>query len=621
MKIRMQSGPCPWSRAAMVLLGVALAAGLAWAAAADEEPAAMTMEREMVIDPTTGMEVPAPQYGGTLTAANDRDIANTDQSVGGLSAGYANSGVVEKLGIGNWGIDRSINPMSTEYLDITHYTGALAQSWEQPDPTTFIFTVRENARWHDKEPMNGRPLTASDIVFNFQRLSGTGPFEEPPPNTSRMPQLNFTRLEAIDDGTVYIEIDTPPLDALKVLIDDNFGFILPPEVIKANGDVADWRTLVGTGPFMLMDWVEAESLTFHKNPDYWGHDEKYPDNQLPYVDEVKVLIMPESATYIAALRAGRIDYIGHNMSTHLSTIDEADSLLRTNPELRANSYYFRSNQVFAMYVQDEPFDDIRVRQAMQMALDNETIAATLYKGQALATPQGVVGRALKDYVVPYEEWSPELQHAYSYDPDAAEALLDAAGYPRGDDGVRFKVPLQQSSTGPLQDYPAIAVEYWKAIGVEVVVDAVDGAEFVSRLDNGQLFGAVAGHLRHALLPARLAAVAGAGGEVEPRPVRRPGLQRPGHAGARGNQLRRVEGTGEAGRSLPGAAALVHVGSDRSQLQLQPAVGRRLQRRLLHGRVAEEPGVRPPVDRPGPEGRNGLLVHRSRAAEQGLGRPF
>ena len=141
-----------------------------------------------------------------------------------------------------------------------------------------------------------------------------------------------------------------------------------------------------------------------------------------------------------------------------------------------------------MYVQDKPFDDVRVRRAMQMALDNETIAATVYKGQAETTPQGVIGRALTGFVVPYEEWPQDLRQAYGYDPAAAEALLDEAGYPRGADGVRFKVPLQWSNASPLGDYQQIAIEYWKAIGVEVEVDAVDGAEFVSRLDNGQLFG-------------------------------------------------------------------------------------------------------------------------------------
>ena len=485
MRIRIRSGPRSCSRTIVALLGVALVAGGAWAAPASEDTAAV-MEREMVIDPTTGMEVPAPQYGGTLTAANDRQIANTDQSIGGLSAGFANSGVVEKLGIANWGIDRSINPLSTEYLDVSHYAGALAQSWEIPNDTTFMFTVRENARWHDKAPMNGRALTAEEIVFNFQRLSGTGPFEEPPPNSSLMPQLDFKTIEARGDQ-VYIELNTPRLDALQVFLDDNFGFILPPEVIKEKGDVSDWRTLVGTGPFMLIDWVDGDSLTFNKNPDYWGRDAKYPDNQLPYIDELRVLIMPETATYIAALRSGRVDYIGHNMSTHLSTIDEADSLLRTNPELRANKYYFRSNQVFALYVQDKPFDDVRVRRAMQMALDNETIAATVFKGQALSTPQGVIGRALTDYIVPFEEWPEELQHAYSYDPEAAEALLDEAGYPRGADGVRFKVPVQLQNNY-VNDYLPIAKEYWRAIGVEVVDELMDGAEFVSRLGAGQLFG-------------------------------------------------------------------------------------------------------------------------------------
>lgn len=114
--------------------------------------------------------------------------------------------------------------------------------------------------------------------------------------------------------------------------------------------------------------------------------------------------MPETATYIAALRSGRVDYIGHNMSTHLSTNDEADSLLRTNPELRANSYYFRSNQVFAMYVQDKPFDDIRVRRAMQMALDNKTIGCWTTRGTRAGTrprrrPPGDLGQSDWVYTV------------------------------------------------------------------------------------------------------------------------------------------------------------------------------------------------------------------------------
>ena len=62
----------------------------------------------------------------------------------------------------------------------------------------------------------------------------------------------------------------------------------PPEVIEEHGDVTDWRNLVGTGPFELTDWTEGSSITYSKNPGYWGYDEKYPENRLPYVDTLRL---------------------------------------------------------------------------------------------------------------------------------------------------------------------------------------------------------------------------------------------------------------------------------------------------------------------------------------------
>ena len=88
-------------------------------------------------------------------------------------------------------------------------------------------------------------------------------------------------------------------------------FIQGPEVIEQSGDAKDWRNLVGTGPLMQTDVVEGSSYTWDtKNPNYWGYDEKYPENRLPYVDELRFLLMPEVATRLAALRTGKIDFIG-----------------------------------------------------------------------------------------------------------------------------------------------------------------------------------------------------------------------------------------------------------------------------------------------------------------------
>ena len=454
-----------------VLAAVALAAG-GGSAAGDEGEAASG---------------PSPRYGGTLTAASATEIPNTDQAIGGAAAGAANSGVVEKLGIGNWAIDRNVNSLTNPYLDVDHYTGALAHYWEAVNGTTYRFSIRYGVTWHDKEPMNGRPLTAEDVVFNFQRLSGTGPFDEPSPSAGRFRQLAFKTLEA-RGNQVHVELAEPHPDALAIFLDDEHAFILPPEVIAAQGDVADWRNLVGTGPFQLGEWIAGASLSYLHNPGYWGSDEKYPEHRLPYVDELRIVVMPEPATRLAALRAGRVDYVGANLATALEWFDEAADLLRTNPELQAHRHHVRSDQVFAMYVQDEPFDDVRVRRAMQMALDNETIAAAVYQGHALTTPQGVIGRSLSGYIVPYEQWPADLQRAYGYDPAAAEELLDDAGYPRGADGVRFTVPLQWPAWDEIGEYQRMALEHWRAVGVRVEINVVPGRRWIALLGAGRLHG-------------------------------------------------------------------------------------------------------------------------------------
>ena len=69
--------------------------------------------------------------------------------------------------------------------------------------------------------------------------------------------------------------------------------------------------MVGTGPYMLTEWVEGSSISWDKNPDYWGYDEKYPQNRLPYIDEIRALVMPDEATRLAALRTAKVDYVGH----------------------------------------------------------------------------------------------------------------------------------------------------------------------------------------------------------------------------------------------------------------------------------------------------------------------
>ena len=457
------------SRFVSMALAFALAATVSFAAGeSDSAGAAAAAEKKYVTDPTNGIVYTAPEYGGSLTYGASWEPPNSDAMIGGIGAGSAASGVVEKLGIANWGIDRSVNNLANEFLLVDHFTSALAESWDVPDPQTYVFHLRQGVRWHDKAPMNGRELTADDVVYNLNRWRTSD-------QNTRLDELTYESITATDRYTVEIKLQDPPLDVLLVLIDDNIAFVNAPEVIDQHGDVADWRNLVGTGPFMMTEWVEGSSITWVKNPDYWGHDEKYPDNRLPYIDELVRLIMPDEATRVSAMRTGKIDYLAHNGHGQFYTVDPIDSLQRTNPELRVNAYYFRGGESAGFNVTQPPFDDIRVRQAIQMAIDLETINTTYYQGWMRPEPQGSI-QPFTGYSIPFAEWPEEVKQYYRYDPEAAEELLDEAGYPRGADGIRFKTAdtvLNPASIG----HHEIVQGYLAEIGVEVAIRQSDWPTF------------------------------------------------------------------------------------------------------------------------------------------------
>ena len=151
-----------------------------------------------------------------------------------------------------------------------------------------------------------------------------------------------------------------------------------------------------------------------------------------------------------------------------------DSLRENNPEIVLIPWWDRSETSFAMDATKPPFDDIRVRRAMQMALDLEGINRNYYKGTAMWQPQGIVGDGVPGYFTPFEEWSEEVKKGYMYDPAGAEALLDEAGYPRGADGTRFKTVLTQLDRFDL-GYTELAATYWAEIGVDAEINVGDAA--------------------------------------------------------------------------------------------------------------------------------------------------
>ena len=424
-------------------------------------------------DPTTGKVVSAPEYGGTLTYVSKADFSETD-AYSSLSTLYYTSTVTEKLSIVDWAIDKDTYPfigggLAPEFA----LRGALAESWETPDDKTIVLHIRQGVYWHDKAPVNGRELTAKDIEYNWQRLMGLGKFSEAGPTPAHRFSARFESVTATDDWTVVFKLEKPSLAGLSDILLNSRAAINSPEVIEEHGDVKDWRNLVGTGPFMLTDFTDDVSITWIKNPDYWGFDEKYPENRLPYVDETISLLMREEATRIAALRTGVLDALDNNWGSMITSIDAAERIKETNPELVFWPFSIRSETSGAYNTTKPPFDDIRLRHAMQMALDLETINSTFYKGYADWIPTGFIGPGLTEYFVPFEEWPEEVKQYYIYDPEGAEALLDAAGHPRGADGIRFKTTFEVWDFDDLGGFELFAA-YWREIGVDVEVIPLEG---------------------------------------------------------------------------------------------------------------------------------------------------
>ena len=121
----------------------------------------------------------------------------------------------------------------------------------------------------------------------------------------------LTSVTATGDYTVTMQFSTPNPEFVTENLEAPGAStsIENPEAVQQWGNLNDWHHAIGTGPFILTDYVSGSSATLVKNKDYWGHDQRYPQNPLPYVDKINYLVMPDPATALAAMRSGKIDIL------------------------------------------------------------------------------------------------------------------------------------------------------------------------------------------------------------------------------------------------------------------------------------------------------------------------
>jgi peptide/nickel transport system substrate-binding protein len=402
-----------------------------------------------------------PQYGGTLTMRMSGDPAGWDNYTRRSPSADIYQ---ERLGQTNRTLDPKINDFGTRFRPVEHMAGLYAESWEQPDLQTVIFHIRKGITWWDKYPANGRELIADDIAFHYNREYGLGGYGF----SKRSPYMTDTQFDpllsvtATDKYTVVAKTKTPNKDMLATMLDIYVtNNIECPDSVKLYGDLNDWKNAMGTGPFILKDYVSGSSIIYEKNTKYWGYDERYPENRLPYADMLKFLIITDNATAMAAVRTGKISII-ENMNWQ-----QAGDLKKTNPELLLTRRLADMNDL-DFRVDSKPFTDIRVRKAMQMAIDFPTIAKSYYGGNADPTPYGLVSSVLIGYYTPFDQWPADVKAGYTYDPAGAKKLLAEAGFPNG-----FKTNVVMPSSGYDIDLVQVAKAYFTDIGVDMEIKLMD----------------------------------------------------------------------------------------------------------------------------------------------------
>ena len=418
---------------------------------------------EMVRD-IKGRLVEKPRYGGGLTLYRTVDPPNWDP-YRHIDCGLTSGMLFEKLRGGDWSVDRSEWPFFSDYVPYVYGKGYLSESWENPDSLTYIIHVREGVHFVSRPPVNGRELTADDIKYCYDRLTGKGEFEE----VGQSPWVNYVcnkaidYMEVIDRYTVVMHLKYPSPLMPEMFGTEGHTWIYAREAVDLYGDLENWENAGGSaiGPFMIDDYVPDSSLTYVKNPTYWGWDDNFPDNQIPYIDTVKELVMTDLSARLAALRTGKLDNIPGLQW------DDWEAIMQTNPELQ----WIKMQSVCSVVdlrCDLEPYSDIRVRRAMQMAINLQEIADTYYGGTADPYPM-MVAPAYSQLFTPLEELTPEAQEAFSFNPTRARELLAEAGYANG-----FTQVVQLTGESELTD---ILSAYWGDIGITTEQEILESAVY------------------------------------------------------------------------------------------------------------------------------------------------
>jgi peptide/nickel transport system substrate-binding protein len=331
----------------------------------------------------------------------------------------------------------------------------LAESWDiSPDGKTYTWHLLHNATWHD-----GVPVTSADVKFSIEKIYPFGP--------PARAWVNLESVETPDDYTVVTRFNVPYPSLFLWLLDPAKGGCILPKHVFENDTTYDELVMnpassapIGSGPFMFKEWVRGDHITMVANPNYYYSD-------IPYLSEIIIKIIPDPNTAAMAFEAKELSLIdGVNLPLSRYSAYNARSDMRTwaGPSPPGNAYLYYN-------LRRSPLNNVTVRQAISYAINRETIRDQVFFG--LAT----VGTSVIPSLVP--GYNVTDVNIYTRDIAKANALLDAAGYPKGTDGKRFSTSLLVDTRDQYVKSAQILRDNLADVGIDLQIKTVDRATYFS----------------------------------------------------------------------------------------------------------------------------------------------
>ncbi len=374
---------------------------------------------------------------------------------------------------------------STNLRDLKAYYIAESITWKADDggeTGTFFIKIKEGIRYglDTENPasvlVGGREVTIDDVIWNFDmRLNDTRSHPGLFLGTS-YPWTHGIYGKKLGPREVSYTVPIAELlNAIMMLCDG--GQIFPPELdeVYEGESTIDWKVCFGAGAFMVKDVIVDNKIELKRNPNYWGKNPVGPGkgDQLPYLDGIKFLVMPDLSTRQAAFRTGQLDQMSG------FSIEDRAYMVQQKPDVKEALGGLLAVNLLGMRtdIPGTPYADVRVRRAMMMATDFNEINDGLYQGlgQILTWPYWVQ----KGYEPLYlglddPDMPATVKELYVYNPEKAKTLLTEAGYPNG---FKAEVILTNNEV----DYYSVVKEMWDKVGIDLDFNIQETGGYLSIL--------------------------------------------------------------------------------------------------------------------------------------------